>query len=50
MSQEVWIWAEQRRGKLLPVSFELLGKGYELSQNLGGGLCAVLVGSEIEGL
>ena len=50
MSQEVWIWAEQRRGKLLPVSFELLGKGYELSQNLGGVLGAVLVGSEIEGL
>lgn len=50
MSQEVWIWAEQRRGRLLPVSFELLGKGYELSRDLGGVLGTVLVGSDIGGL
>jgi len=50
MSKEVWIWAEQRLGKLLPVSFELLGKGYELSQNLEGKLSAVLVGSEVRKL
>ena len=47
MSQEIWIWAEQHRGRLLPVSFELLGKGYELSQELGGVLGAVLVGGKI---
>jgi len=50
MSREVWIWAEQLRGRLLPVSLELLGKGYELSQSLGGVLGAVIVGSEIEEL
>ncbi len=47
MSKEVWIWAEQRQGRLLPVSFELLGKGYELSQDLGGELAAVLLGSGV---
>ena len=50
MSQEVWIWAEQRQGKLLPVCFELLGKGQELCQNLGGKLAAVLLGAEVKGL
>jgi electron transfer flavoprotein alpha subunit len=50
MSREVWIWAEQRRGKLLPCACELLGKGFELSQDLGGKLAAVLAGSEIRGL
>lgn len=50
MSQEVWIWAEQRRGKLLPVSLELLGKGQELSQRLGGKLGAMLIGNELKRL
>lgn len=50
MSKEAWIWAEQRRGRLHPVCFELLGKGYELCQDLGGRLAAVLVGSEVAGL
>jgi electron transfer flavoprotein alpha subunit len=50
MNKEVWIWAEQRQGKLLPCAFELLGKGRELCQSLGGKLASVLVGSEVEGL
>lgn len=47
MSKELWIWVEQRRGRLLPVCFELLGKGQELCQNLGAELAAVLVGNEL---
>lgn len=50
MNKEIWIWAEQRKGKLLPVSFELLGKGQELSRKLGGKLAAVIIGSEVKGL
>lgn len=50
MNGEVWIWAEQRGGKLLPCALELLGKGYELSQCLDGTLAAVLVGGEVRGL
>ncbi len=50
MNKEVWIWAEQRGGKLLPCALELLGKGRELSQGLGGKLASVLVGGEAGGL
>ncbi|UCF73695.1 MAG: electron transfer flavoprotein subunit alpha/FixB family protein [Deltaproteobacteria bacterium] len=50
MNREVWIWAEQRQGRLLPVCFELLGKGHELCQDLEGKLAAVLLGSAVAGL
>jgi electron transfer flavoprotein alpha subunit len=47
---ETWIYAEQRGGKLARVSLELLGKGVELSEKLGGALVSVLVGSGVENL
>lgn len=50
MSREVWVWAEQRQGKLLDVSLELLGKGKELAQPLGSSLACVLIGDGIEKL
>jgi electron transfer flavoprotein alpha subunit len=43
----VWIFAEQRRGKLHNVAFELLGKGRELADQLKVELCAVLLGNNI---
>ncbi|MFC1929672.1 electron transfer flavoprotein subunit alpha/FixB family protein [Chloroflexota bacterium] len=45
---EVWVWAEQRNGRLMSVSLELLGKGLELSQALEAELAAVLIGNEVE--
>lgn len=50
MTGEVWVWAEQRNGRLLGVSLELLGKGRELAEKLGVGLAAVLLGDRVEGL
>jgi len=50
MSKEIWVWAEQRQGTLMPVSLELLGKGQELSGKLGGKVAAVLIGGEVKGL
>ena len=50
MPGEVWVWAEQRQGKLIDVSFELLGKGKELAQSLGSDLASVLIGDGIESL
>ncbi len=47
---EVWVWAEQRNGRLLGVSLELLGKGAELAQKLGVQLAAVLLGEKVEPL
>ncbi len=39
------VFAEQREGKIHPVSYELLGKGTEIAQRLGIQVSAVLLGS-----
>ncbi|EET88246.1 Electron transfer flavoprotein alpha/beta-subunit, partial [Clostridium carboxidivorans P7] len=44
----VWVFAEQRDGKLQKVSLELLGKGRELADKLGVELTAILLGSDID--
>ncbi|TET18572.1 MAG: electron transfer flavoprotein subunit alpha [Candidatus Cloacimonadota bacterium] len=46
--KNVWIFAEQKRGKVEPVAFELLGKGRELANKLNTELIAVLLGHNIE--
>lgn len=50
MTGDVWVWAEQRNGRLLGVSLELLGKGVQLAEELGVHLAAVLLGDKVEGL
>jgi len=47
-AREVWVWSEQRQGKLMDVSLELLGKGRELAEKLGAGLATVLFGDGVE--
>jgi electron transfer flavoprotein alpha subunit len=44
----VWIFAEQHRGVVQSVTYELLGKGRELADMLGTSLSAVLLGDGIE--
>ncbi|MBE6063407.1 MAG: electron transfer flavoprotein subunit alpha/FixB family protein [Clostridium butyricum] len=46
----VWVFAEQREGKLQKVSLELLGEGRRQADKLGVKLTALLLGSNIEGL
>lgn len=46
----VWVFAEQREGKLQKVSLELLGEGRRQADKLGVKLTALLLGSDIEGL
>ena len=46
----VWVFAEQREGKIMPVVIELLGEGKKLANEVGCELCAVLCGEGIEGL
>ncbi len=41
----VWVFAEQRKGRIAEVSFELLGEGRRLADKLGVSLGAVLFGS-----
>lgn len=50
MSNDVWIVAEHKDGKLKKVSLELLGVGKKLAEKTGGSLSALLVGHQIESL
>jgi len=43
----VWVFAEPREGGLRGVTFELLGEGRRLADELGQELCAVLLGDGI---
>ena len=47
---DVWVFAEQRDGKLMGVSVELLGEGRKLATDIGCKLGAVLCGESIDGL
>jgi electron transfer flavoprotein alpha subunit len=44
----ILVFVEQWKGKVHPVSYELLGKGRELADQLGEKLFAVIIGSELE--
>ncbi|MDD5703200.1 MAG: electron transfer flavoprotein subunit alpha [Dehalococcoidales bacterium] len=46
--QGVWVFAEQRDGKLKSVSFELLTKGRDLASVLKTELCAVCFGHSVQ--
>lgn len=50
--KNVWVYTEQRGGKLMPVALELLGEGRRLSREISEEtkVCAVLVGSETDHL
>ncbi|KPU42322.1 acryloyl-CoA reductase electron transfer subunit beta [Oxobacter pfennigii] len=50
MSKEykgVWVFAEQRDGKLQKIALELTGKGREIADKLGESLTAVLLGHNV---
>ena len=46
----VWVFAEQREGKLMPAVAELSGEGRKLADELNTELCAVVLGHEISDL
>ena len=46
----VWVFAEQREGKLTPVVIELMGEGKKLADEVGTYLGAVLCGKGVDGL
>jgi electron transfer flavoprotein alpha subunit len=47
---EVWVFVEHTDGEPALVSWELLGKGKELADALGGRVCSVLLGHGVEPL
>ena len=42
----VWVFCEQREGKLMPTDFELISEGRKLADDLGVELCGLLLGGE----
>jgi len=44
----VWVFAEQRKGILQSVTFELIGEGQKLAKTLGEELAAVLLGYQMD--
>ena len=49
-NKEVWVWAEQRNGKLLDVSLQLLGSARALGKETEGKIAAVLLGDKLKDL
>ncbi|MCI7680131.1 MAG: FAD-binding protein [Clostridiales bacterium] len=50
--KHIWVYAEQRDGKLMNVALELIGEGYRLAKEISEDtqVCAVLVGNNIDHL
>ena len=50
--KNVWVFAEQRQGKLMNVALELVGEGHKLSREISEEtkVCAVLVGDKVQHL
>ena len=50
--KNIWVFAEQRQGKLMNVALELVGEGHKLSREISEEtkVCAVLVGDKVEHL
>ncbi|QZY54250.1 electron transfer flavoprotein subunit alpha [Crassaminicella profunda] len=48
--KNVWVFAEQRQGEIMPVVVELLGEGRKLADEIGTDLCAIVLGNNIDGL
>lgn len=46
----VWVFCEQRGGKLIDTDFELLSEGRKLADDLGAELCGLLLGDDVQGL
>lgn len=44
----VWVFIEQKKGKVQSVSYELLGKAQELAKELSTDVSAVLIGNNLE--
>ncbi|MDY5738822.1 MAG: electron transfer flavoprotein subunit alpha, partial [Anaerovoracaceae bacterium] len=50
--KNIWVFVEQRNGKLMNVALELLGEGHKLSRDISDEtkVCALLIGDGIENL
>ena len=50
--KNIWVYAEQRNGKLMNVALELIGEGHRLSRDISADtkVCALVVGNNVDHL
>ena len=48
--KNVWVFCEQRQGKMMPTTFELISEGRKLADELGVELCGILLGDNVDGV
>ena len=48
--KHVWVFCEQRQGKMRPTTFELISEGRKLADELGVELCGILLGDNVDGI
>ena len=48
--QDIWVFCEQREGKLQNTDFELISEGRKLADERGSRLVGVLLGSDVKGI
>ena len=48
--KNVWVFCEQRNGKMMPTTFELISEGRRLADELKVELCGILLGDDVKGL
>ena len=46
--KNVWVFCEQRQGKMMPTTFELISEGRKLADELGVELCGILLGDNVD--
>jgi electron transfer flavoprotein alpha subunit len=50
MSNKIWVYIDHFKGQVHQASWEAIGAGRELTESMSGGIAAILVGSNVEGL
>ena len=48
--KNVWVFCEQRQGKMMPTTSELISEGRKLADELGVELCGILLGDNVDGI
>ena len=48
--KNVWVFCEQRQGKMMPTTCELISEGRKLADELGVELCGILLGDNVDGI
>ena len=48
--KNIWVFCEQREGRMMPTTYELVSEGRKLADQLGVKLCGLLLGDNVSGM